>query len=76
VGVNVILMFVISVGEAEFVDEIVVAEAPPVAKLANDVDVVSRLAVFAMPWTLVVAELWADTDPNCSYAALPSVDVR
>ncbi len=75
-GVNVILIPVISVGEEEFVDEIVVAEAPPVAKLANAVDVVSRLAVFVMPWTLVVAELWPDTDPSCSYAALPSVDVR
>ena len=69
-------MPVISVGEDEVVDEIVVAEAPPVAKLANDVDVVSRLAVFVMPWTLVVAELWLETDPSCSYAEFPSAEVR
>lgn len=61
------LIPVMSVGELDVVEEIVVAEAPEVVMLTNGVEVVSRFAVLVMPCTLVVSASCVATAPDASY---------
>ena len=61
VGVNVNVNPEISVGADAVVEAIVVAVPLALPIVTNAVDVVKRLAVLVMPWTLVVTAAWVDT---------------